>query len=158
MGLLIALDVIAARFLTIQTPLLKVGVSFIPVSFTGIFFGPLLGGAGAAIADILQCVLYAGVPIPGITLDAFLSGAVYGLLLHEKQPSFWRCLAAAAICELVISAGFTTFWLYLVTPGKTFAALFLMRIVKCLIMTPVEAIVIYSAWRLTRQARVFERI
>lgn len=159
MGLLIALDVVAACYLTVKTPLLKIGVAFIPISFTGIIFGPLLGGAGAAVADVMQYVLFPqGGFIPGVTLDAFLSGAVYGLLLYKKQPSLWRCLAAAAVCELVISAGFTTFWLYLMTPGKTFAALFLTRAVKCLIMTPIETIVIYGAWRLSERTKVFERL
>ena len=58
MGLLIALDVVAASFLTIKTPFLKIGVSFIPVSFTSLLFGPVLGGIGAAFADIVQYLLF----------------------------------------------------------------------------------------------------
>lgn len=156
MGLLIALDVVAAHFLTIKTPLLKIGVSFIPVSYTGILFGPVLGGVGATISDVIQYLLYpAGAYIPGITFDTFLSGAVYGILLHKREPSILRTLIAAAICELVIGGVFTTFWLYLAIPGKTFMALFLMRIVKSLIMVPIETIVIYTVWKITRKTKAF---
>lgn len=155
MGLLVALDVVAAHFLTIKTPLLKIGVSFIPVSYTGILFGPVFGGIGAAMADVIQYLLYPmGAYIPGITIDQFLSGAVYGILLYKKEPSILRILIAAAICELVISGVFTTFWLYLVTPGKTFMALFLMRIVKSLIMTPIETIIIYAVLKVTKKTKV----
>lgn len=158
MGLFIALDVVASCFLTIKTPVLSVGVSFIPVSFTGIIFGPLLGGAGAAIADIIQCFLYpAGAYIPGITIDAFLSGAVYGLLLHGKRPSLWRCLIAAAIIRLVIGALLTTFWLYLAIPGNTFTALLITRLPQCLVMLPVETIVIYTVWQVSQRTKVFSR-
>lgn len=158
MGLLIALDVVASCFLTIKTPYVKIGVSFIPVSFTGIIFGPLLGGAGAAIADIIQCFLYpTGAYIPGITIDAFLSGVIYGLLLHNKKPSLWWCLAAAAICKLVIGTLLNTFWLYLAIPGKTFAALFAMRGIENLIMVPIETIVIFTVWKLTDRTKILKR-
>ncbi len=156
MGLLIALDVVAAYFLTIKTPFVKIGLSFIPVSFTGIALGPVFGGVGAAIADVIQYVLYPqGAFIPGITFDAFLSGAVYGLLLHKKVPALWRCLVAAAICELIISAGLTTIWLYLATPGKTLYFLFMTRIVSCLIRTPIEAVVIFGMWKMTKKIKAF---
>lgn len=158
MGLLIALDVVAACFLTIKTPYVKIGVSFIPVSFTGIIFGPLLGGAGAAIADVIQCFLYpSGAYIPGITVDAFLSGLVYGLLLHKKKPSLWRCLAAVAISRLIIGTVFNTFWLYLAIPGKTFGALFVMRGTENLIMVPIETAVIFAVWKVTERTKLLNR-
>lgn len=158
MGLLIALDVVASAFLTINTPFLKIGVSFIPISFTGFLFGPLLGGAGAAIADVLQYfITSAGYAyIPGITVDAFLSGAVYGLLLHGHRPSVWRCLVSSAISEIVIGGFLTTFWLYLSMPGSgTYVALFLTRIVKCLIMTPIETAVVYEMCHFSLRAKIF---
>jgi len=159
MGLLIALDVIAASFLTIKMTYLRIGTSFIPVSFTGLIFGPLLGGIGAGIADVVQFLLFpSGAFIPGITLDSFLSGAVYGLLLHKKRPALWRTFTAAAINQLVISGVLTTFWLYLAIPGNTFSALFITRIIKCLIMTPIETVVIYGMWQLKERTKVFSRV
>lgn len=159
MGLLIALDVIAASFLTIKTPFLRVGTSFIPVSFTGLIFGPLLGGIGAGIADVVQFLLFpSGAFIPGITLDSFLSGAVYGFMLYKKRPALWRTFTAAAINQLVISGVLSTFWLYLATPGKTFAALFITRIIKCLIMTPIETVAIYGMWQLKERTRAFSHV
>lgn len=157
MGLFIALDVIAASFLTIKTPFLKVGTSFIPVSLTGIIFGPLLGGIGAGAADIMQFLLFpSGAFIPGITFDSFLSGAVYGFLLHKKQPSLKRAIIAAAICQIVISGFMSTFWLYLAIPGKTFAALFISRMIKCMIMVPIESTVIYGVWCTKERLKLFD--
>ena len=154
MGLLVALDVVAAIYLTITTPFLKVGVSFIPISFTGVLFGPLLGGVGAAMADVLQYLMKPlGGYIVGITVDAFLSGAVYGMLLHNKKPSVARAFIACALSEIVISGVLTTFWLYLAIPGNTFLALFVPRIIKSLIMTPIETAVVYGMWRLSKSVK-----
>jgi ECF transporter S component (folate family) len=156
MAMLVALDVVAAYFLTIKTPFLKIGLSFIPISFTGILFRPVLGGIGAAMSDVIQYLLYpAGGYIPGITVDALLSGVVYGLLMYHKKPSLWRTLIAAAVCEIVISAGLTTFWLYLAIPGETFMALFASRIIKSIIMTPIEGVVIYAMWTFAKRVPIF---
>lgn len=157
MGLLIALDVVTASFLTVRTPFLKIGTSFIPVSLTGLLFGPLLGGIGAGMADIVQYLLFpSGAYIPGITLNSFLAGAVYGFLLYRKNPSIWRTFLAAAISQLVISGVLTTLWLYLAAPGKTFIALFTMRIVKCLLMVPIETTIIYGMCLIKERVKLFD--
>lgn len=155
MGLLIALDVVAASYLTIKTPTLKMGLSFLPVSFTGMMFGPLLGGIGAGLADFIQYLLFPmGGYIPGVTLDTLLSGAVYGLLLHKKSPSFLRVLIAVIICEIVISTGLTTLWLSLAGYGP-YPVLLIKRLISALIKTPIEIVVIYTVWRLTKKIKIF---
>lgn len=154
-ALFIALDVIASLFLTIPvSPFLKIGFAFLPLSMAGMLLGPWFGGAVGASSDVLQCILVArGALIPGITLDMFLSGALYGFLLYRKKPSVLRCLIAASANELVIGGLLTTFWLYLAFPGQTFLALFLTRIVKSLIMTPVETAMMYGMWQLAGRTK-----
>ncbi|HOE57609.1 MAG TPA: folate family ECF transporter S component, partial [Bacillota bacterium] len=52
-GLLISMEIIFTRFLALQTPIIRIGFGFIPIAFSGIMFGPVIGGLTAAIADIL---------------------------------------------------------------------------------------------------------
>lgn len=57
MGLLIALKVILTRFLSIQTPIVRIGFGFLPIAVAGIMFGPIFAGI-AAIADILGMIIF----------------------------------------------------------------------------------------------------
>jgi ECF transporter S component (folate family) len=87
-SLLIAMEVIFTRFLSVQTPILRIGFGFIPVAFAGIMFGPIIAGLTGAVADIIGVLLFpAGSFFPGFTLSAFLGGAAYGVFLHKKPDS-----------------------------------------------------------------------
>lgn len=159
MGLFIALDVVAASYLTIKTPIAKIGLSFIPVSFTSILFGPLLGGIGAAVSDLLQYVLFpSGAFIPGLTLSSGLSGAVYGIFLYKKKPSIWRALAAVSINKIVFSIFLNTFWLYLALPGNTFNALLLTRLPQNIILIPIQTAVIYFLLQTAARTKLTEHL
>jgi ECF transporter S component (folate family) len=82
-GIFIAMQVILKNYLSINTGILRIGFSFIPIAIGGALFGPLWNGVICAIADIAG-FLIAPAPapyFPGFTLSAFLSGAVYGFFL-----------------------------------------------------------------------------
>jgi ECF transporter S component (folate family) len=159
MGLLIALDVIAATYLTVKTPIVKIGLSFIPVSFTGIIFGPVLGGIGAAMSDLIQYILFpSGAFIPGLTLSSGLSGAVYGIFLYRRKPSVLRCLIAVSINKVVFSIFLNTFFLYLTMPGKTYTALLLVRLPQNLILIPIQTVVVYAVWKIAYQTKMLRSL
>lgn len=148
MGLLIALDVIASSFLTIKTPIVRIGFSFVPISFTGMIFGPVLGGFGALISDIIQYLLFpSGAYLPGLSISSALSGLIYGFFLYGKRPSVFRVLASVSINRVFLSIFLNTFLLYLAMPGKTFEVLFLSRLQDNLILIPIQTVVIYAAWQ-----------
>ena len=85
MGLLIALEIILSRFLSIAAWNLKIGFSFIPVVIAAILLGPVEAALVGAIADFLGAVLFPiGAYFPGFTLTQFIVGLVFGLLLYKK--------------------------------------------------------------------------
>ncbi|MDO4566303.1 MAG: ECF transporter S component, partial [Oscillospiraceae bacterium] len=58
LGLLTAMQVVLSRFLSINIPptaeyLIKIGFSFLPIGVAAILFGPLWGGACAALGDVI---------------------------------------------------------------------------------------------------------
>ncbi|QPG52822.1 folate family ECF transporter S component [Heyndrickxia coagulans] len=106
-GLFIALEVIFTRFLSIQTPIIRIGFTFIPTALSAVLLGPLFAGITAGLADIIGMVLFSGgaAYFPGFTLSAFLSGAIYGLFLYRKSVRFWRVCMAVLIITVVVNLG-----------------------------------------------------
>ena len=147
---MIALNVVLSRFLSVSSGWMRIGVAFIPVAIGSMLCGPVFGGVAAAVADVLGFfIVPTGGYIYGITISAFLSGAIFGLLLYQKKPSVIRILIASALSCLVVEAGLNSFWLYLALAGQlkvSFMAIFLPRLLYNLIMIPIETFIIYELW------------
>lgn len=146
-GLLIALEVILTRFLSIQTPIIRIGFGFIPVALASIMFGPIWGGVSAALADIIGMALFPqGAYFPGFTFSALLSGVIYGIFLYKKPVTILRVSIAVLLVTLAVDLGLNTLWLSMIM-GKGFYAIFVPRIIKSAIMLPIEVICIHSVWK-----------
>lgn len=147
LSLFISLEVFLTRFLSIQTPIVRIGFTFIPVALSAIMLGPIFSGISAALADIIGMMLFpSGTYFPGFTVTAFLSGVVYGVFLY-KTVNLFRISAAVIIISLFVNLGLDTVWLWLIT-GKGIAILLPARLIKCTVMIPIQIIVIELVWRL----------
>ena len=79
LAVLIALEIVLNRFLSINTPVVKIGFSFVPIAIAGMLFGPIPAAIVAALADLLGAALFpTGTIFLGITLTAFLKGINWG--------------------------------------------------------------------------------
>lgn len=144
-ALLIALDIIFTRFLSINTQFLRIGFGILPVAIAGIAFGPVWGGVCGAVGDILGMIIYpSGAYFPGFTLTAALTGIIFGLILYRKT-SFWRIVAACAVVCVFLNLMLDTLWLDIMY-GQGFVAILPGRIVKCAINIPVYSILIEVIW------------
>mgnify|MGYP003278994836 CR=1 FL=1 len=112
-GFCTAMEVILARFLSLHTWNLKIGLSFLPVAAAGLAGGPLAGGLTGALGDIIGATLFpVGPYFPGFTLSAFLDGAVYGYFLR-KGATRRAILLSVLVTQIGISLCLNTFWLAL---------------------------------------------
>ncbi len=146
MAFLIALEVILTRFCSVNTPILRIGFGFLPVSIMGIMFGPLWAAAGYAIGDILGMLIFpSGAFFPGFTVTAALTGLTFGIFLHGKEVTVKTVLPASCIVLLVLNLFLDTFWLSILM-GDAFVALLPARIFKCALMLPVHLIMIPLVW------------
>ena len=147
MSLFITMEVILTRFLSIQTPIVRIGFTFLPIAISAMMFGPMVSGVAAAMADVLGMMLFpiGGAYFPGFTLTAFLSGAIYGILLYKKSKSFLRISIAVVIISVFVNLGLDTVWLYILT-NRAFLAILPARIMKCLITIPIQIILIQVVW------------
>ena len=143
----IALQIVFTRFLSIENAVIRIGFGFIPLSISGMMFGPIWGGVSGAIGDILGMLIFPkGAYFPGFTLSTALSGAIYGLILYKREKSVVNIAMATVIVVLLVNLGLNSLWISMTT-GKALYALILPRIVKNLIELPIRVITIYIAWK-----------
>ena len=152
MALLIALEIVLSRFLSISAWNTKIGFAFVPVVIAAILLGPLYAGIVGALADFLGALLFPiGTYFPGFTLTAFLMGLCYGLFLYRSQ-SFPRILGAVAVHQLILSLLLNTLWISLLY-GSPFVPLLVSRLPQCAILAAVQLVVIPLIARLLPRIR-----
>ncbi len=158
-ALLMAMEIILTRFLSISTPILRIGFGFLPIAVIGILYGPLWAGAAYAIGDIIGALLFPiGEYFPGFTLTAFLSGFVFGLILHKHEVTWKRSLIASCIVVLAFDLVLNTFWLSILY-GNAFMVLLPTRILKVAFAIPVETMLIKLTWdRILSKGRAIPRL
>ncbi|BAK21187.1 folate family ECF transporter S component [Melissococcus plutonius] len=145
LGLLIALMVIFSRFITYETQFLKVGLTFIPETLTAMLFGPFWTGISLAVADIVGMLLFPKAAyFPGFTLNAFLTGLIYGYFYYRKKITWLRTISATLVVTILIHLFLVPLWLGLMygVDLKNFVW-WVPRIIKNLIFVPIQVIITY---------------
>jgi len=145
-AVLIAAEVVLTRFLSIQTPVVRIGFGFLPIVIIATLYGPVYAGIAGAMADFLGAILFPiGAYFPGFTLTAFLTGVVYGLFLYKRKPglkqSFLRVGTAALIVTVVLQLGLDTLWVSIIT-GSEYTAWLAVRAIRTAFMLPIQIILI----------------
>ncbi|MBR3756618.1 MAG: folate family ECF transporter S component [Firmicutes bacterium] len=135
-ALLIAMQIILSRFLSINAWNLKIGFAFTAVFVAAYLYGPWFSAVVALIADIVGASLFpSGAFFPGFTVTAVLSGLVFGVFLYKKQ-SPGRIIAAVAIDQLILGLLLNSYWLSILY-GSPYLPLLATRAIQCLVMMPV---------------------
>lgn len=160
-ALLIAANVVAGRMLSIHTPIIKIGFSFVTVAFAAYFFGPVAAALVGGIGDIISALLTpeAGAYFPGFTLTAILMGICFGVFLYEKT-SIIKISLSVLINELAGSTLMNTYWIYFLSSksgsSKTFMTLLIARMTTQIpLMIAVEIIIL---WLLFGKSMIMENI
>lgn len=110
MAALIAMQIILARFLSIQaSDILRISFESVPIVLAGMWLGPLSGAIVALIADILGTVLSGyGIWFPPIALGPVLVGVISGLstkyVFHSDLSSTresWKVVVTVLVAGIV---------------------------------------------------------
>lgn len=169
-ALLLAIHVILAIFFNFQvTESLRISIYFVANILTGCFFGPVMSLISAILGDILAFVIKpTGGWFFGWTLNAALSGLVYGMFFYGKLPQrgkflaldlkyLLRTLLAITIVNLLINALLGTYWCT-VMYGKGFLFYFTSRFIKNLVQIPINTLMAYYLLRALSEVPDFRRI
>ena len=82
---------------------------------------------------------------PGFTISGILSGVIFGLFLHKRSGAAYslkRISAAVLVNTVVVNLLLNSLWLTLLYGSGGFAAVLSVRLLKELVMIPVNIIII----------------
>ena len=151
-GVMIAMAVILRSYLSIMvTPQFRLSFEFIPIVVVAIRYGAWKAGTAYMMVDLIAFWLFPrGTYFPGFTFTAFLAGAAFGFFLHKDPSNNLKTVLAAVVVVVVIQLGLETLWLAIMF-GDAYMALFVGRIIRTVIMLPLQ---IVSIKIITSTARV----
>lgn len=152
-GVLVAIEVVLSRFLSINIWSNKIGFAFVPCALCAMLFGTGPTVILEIIADLLGATLFpSGSFFPGFTLTAALRGLSYGLLLGKKQTPL-RILLVVLFNQLVLGLALNTLWITILY-GSNYGALLITRSVQCLVLIPVEFVVITAIAKFRKRVKI----
>ena len=154
-SMLLAIAVVLGFYTLQLTEFIKIGFAYIANELAGMMFGPVVGSLIGALADVLKYLVNPTGPFfPGFTISGFLGGLIYGMILYKKPLSIKRVIVANTLVTVFVNLLVNTYWLTLLY-GNAFMALLPARIVKQIIMLPIEVILFYGVARVLIKARLF---
>ena len=137
-ALLVALQVILARFLSINTTFVVVNFSFLAVAMSAILFGPLWALAVGAVSDLIGATLFP-----------------FGAFFHQKGEGFhgralWLRVVGASLCASLTRLVLNSVWLYIMY-GKGLFGMLPARFTETICMVAAQILLIPVLLSLSRQ-------
>ncbi len=156
LALMVALNIVLGRLLSISTPITRISFSFLPVALGAMILGPLGGALVGGLGDLLGALIFPTGPyFPGYTFTAALSGAVFGLFLIRTPYRFRFTLIPVAFNQIFCSLLMNSLWICLLTPQKSFGVIVLSRAVQCVLMAAVQLVTLHFTAVGLRRVKAF---
>lgn len=143
-GVLGAVNLVLNQFTVVLSPVFEVGFAFLAVALSAYLYGPLLAGVAAMAFDVLGFILRPNGPFSfGYTLNAFLSGFIYGCWLYRRPVRLWRVVGACASTLLLFSFVLNPLWNHILY-GQAYVLISGVRIIKNAILLPVNTALLFG--------------
>ena len=155
LGILLAMDIVLTRFLSINAWNIRIGFGFVPVVLSGILFGAVPTMVLGALADFLGAILFPiGPYFPGFTLTAALTGLTFGYFL-KKENSVRSTACAVLIVQFLLGLLLNTYWIH-VLYDSPFVPLLATRVMQSALLSVVQFVTIRALAQLSE--RVFKKV
>ena len=157
-GLLLAIQVVLDLFLSFYPlPSLKVSFGYLSLGLSGMLLGPVPAMLQGALADILGALIKpAGPYFPGYTLSGLLAGLAAGLALYQRGDKWYWVLVFRLFVCLFVNLGLNTLW-YAVLYQKAFFAIASARLIKNVVLLPVETVLLWLLCRMAVRQKLTRR-
>ncbi len=140
-AMLIALSCVLSFCKFGVTPNVTVTLFFLPISVGAMLLGPFPAAMIGGIADLLGCFIAPTGPyFPGFTLNAIITGFVFGLFYFNSKPKIWKIIAARLTTAVIIDLILTPIWLHILYSTPLVWAFWVERFIKIGIVVPIEII------------------
>lgn len=141
---LLAVCIILSRFLSIRTPIISIGFSFVPLILVAVLLGYKYCGLIGALSDLIGALLFPiGAYFPGFTLSGLLTGLIYGILLYKKgkfevdKKFILKLVLSVILVTGLVNGVLNTIWIIIITDNAA-KIIVPIRILKQLIMAPIS--------------------
>lgn len=150
-----ALNTVISTFRIQVSNVLEIGFSSITVGVAAMYYGPVLCGTMGVVADTLKYIVRpTGFYFPGFAVNEFLTGFIYGCFFYKKEPSLKRVILARLVVVLLVNMLLNPLWLSMMY-GKAFLVLLTARIIKNIVLFPVDVALLYFALKGARRIKNF---
>lgn len=145
-AMLIAISCVLSFFKIGITTNVNVTLFFLPISVAALLLGPVPAIAVGGIADLLGCLIRPTGPyFPGFTVNAMLTGLIYGIFFYKKSVRLWRIILSRLAIMITVDLVLTPFWLHILYGTPLVWAFWVERFIKCAIVCPIETVLIFGA-------------
>jgi riboflavin transporter len=136
---------------------IRISFGYLALSTTGMLLGPVASMINGALADVLGAVIHPiGPYFPGFTLTGLVSGAIYGVMLYDRDLSLKRVLITKLMIDVICNLVLNTLWIDLLY-GKAFFVILPARVLKSVLQYPVDVILLYPLLKAARRVYVLHR-
>lgn len=157
-AILLALNIVLSRFISIKTPIMKISFAFVPTMLCATWLGVTWTVLLNVLGDLIGATLFPTGPFfIGYTITTAVAGFIYGILLHKKKEDSFtekqyiiRIIIATVLVAVISNLGLNTLWIS-ITAGKAFIPLLYTRFLKEIISIPVHIIIFYAVERTLRK-------
>lgn len=157
-AVLLAMEIVLSRFLSIKTPLMKISFAFVPTCICAIWLGAKWTVLLNVLGDLIGATLFpTGAYFVGYTISTAIAGLIYGLILYKDKEKVYtdkqfliRIIISVILVTCISNIGLNTLWIS-ITTGKAFIILLGTRIIKEIIMIPIQIICIFYIEKMLRK-------
>lgn len=117
-------------------------LSFVVTAILSAMYGPIISGFVAGLSDILFTFISGMAYIPAFTLSAILGAFIYGMFFYQSSFSIARIIISQFIIAVLVNTILNTLWLILFIPHLTLDIIFWPRLIKEIITTPIQMLLL----------------
>lgn len=125
---------------------LRINIAFFINAFGAMVFGPVVAVAAAAISDTLGCILFpTGVYFFPFIFIEIAGSVIFALFLYRAEVTAKRVILSRFCIDFFVNVVLNTpvMWLYYrMVMGKSYALFDIVRVVKNLVMFPIESVLL----------------
>ncbi|MBE5039283.1 folate family ECF transporter S component [Ructibacterium gallinarum] len=156
-AMMVTLNIVLGYFNLWLSSYLRVGFGFVTQPVVTMMFGPLAGCVTGVFQDILSYMLnpVGGAYMPTYSMCVGISGMIYGFVLYRRPVTLWRVFLAKLLV-IVLSNILLNSIALAPTVGSGFIGILPARILKNLLLLPIQTAVVYAVLKFAQQFQLFK--
>lgn len=154
-ALLLALDIVLARFFSVRVVNIAFSFGFVPLILSAIWLGPKYSTLIGGLADLIGALLFpVGQYFVGYTISSLIDGFIYGIFLYKKpgekrstKQFVIRLILSTLIVSVFCNLFLSSLWSY-IAYGKAYLVALAGKLPLEAIRYPVKIITILAVTKI----------